>query len=816
MVRTKKASDRTKTKSFRQRAAEKGLSKREAASQRVAIAKGQTARAAAIGATGQSRLSPTPASTSGGPTPGGAADPSRVTIFGATTPEQQLAATITAKQTGAAFGQAFAREGTRQLSAREKESQREAQARAVISSIRTPAEPIRSPGLFTRGLESAFGVTGLSTAKAIARRKESQARTIIGAAGVAQDTSGTVLLAPGTEPLVSTFSSRATRARAGATQIESEGFEARASRKIAPFESTISKGIRSTIPIVSEEQRARGIPSGPRAVTLEKPGRIESIRRGLDVGATQFSAGAARSITEKPVTIAAKTALFAGLTLGLGPLAAGATRGAGAAAGLATKLGVSAKVITGVSGAIRGAETLGAVGLPVFFAARTGERIAAAPKGQRAFRTGELFATDIAPIIGGAIIGTSIRSGLQRVGGIIRTRGLKEVPAESIIPRRTLEGRETFPLAPKKVQPKLFKESKAGKSLGIDDPVVFTASPQPLPRDIPRGVTIKASESEFPGLFTAPFVSPRFLRVTSAEKTRFFGTRLFEPSSIGRPTASLIKPTGVEVAPFKVLSKSPFRAVFRTPKPGVAQIPLLKTEVEAILPPGTILREAGPSRFFFRFQGQRVPIEEFIATPGVASPATLGAGLGTGSSLSSGAITSVVSPALFGVPPIRFATPSTSRVPTTRSSVTSAASSRAIASSIGFAPTSRAAPASRRASPISRGAPPSRRATPAPSRAAPPVRRAPPSSPFRPAPPSRAAPVRSSLLTSIIPTPTTGIDFSFKPRRRVSKRRTRTFSLERVFKFQPSIVGIETRTTITKKEAKEKVLSGFEVRGIPI
>lgn len=133
----------------------------------------------------------------------------------------------------------------------------------------------------------------------------------------------------------------------------------------------------------------------------------------------------------------------------------------------------------------------------------------------------------------------------------------------------------------------------------------FTTAPKPL-----TSLTIKAGYSELPGLYTAPRVSPHFLRV-KGEKKRLIG---LSPFPTLRPTAFFtvvpvkllpkVKATQRQLTPLKEAQR-----IFEKQPKGKAIVPFVKTEKEAIIPVGTELIKTG-KRFFFEFEGRRIPIQE--------------------------------------------------------------------------------------------------------------------------------------------------------------------------------------------------------------
>lgn len=192
---------------------------------------------------------------------------------------------------------------------------------------------------------------------------------------------------------------------------------------------------------------------------------------------------------------------------------------------------------------------------------------------------------------------------------IARTSGLKGIKTEYII----------APEYPIQIYPKITKGQTAGellkefKPLKIFDetkPAGFTASPNPY--------KIKTEafggSSELQGVYQAPKLSPQFLKI-NGEKSLFS----LNPFPTLRPTALRITPEAFELVP--KLSKSEtvpnkfrikeLRQFFKSnSNTGKSYIPFIKTEKESIIPIGTKLVQTN-RRFYFKFEGRSVPIQEF-------------------------------------------------------------------------------------------------------------------------------------------------------------------------------------------------------------
>lgn len=227
----------------------------------------------------------------------------------------------------------------------------------------------------------------------------------------------------------------------------------------------------------------------------------------------------------------------------------------------------------------------------------------------KTIRTQPGFATGF--VLGEVILFKGISASPRLViktSDLFRTKGLIKIPAESVI----------APEFPKQAFPKIAKGETAGELLkeflpseqvGVTRLVGFTASPVPFPKET---LAFKGI-SEFAGVFQAPKVSPRFLHISSEEK-KLFTINLFDTL---RPSVMKISPTEFELAKGVLPSQKTLTpqgkvlSQFLDPtQQGKSIIPFAKTEKESIIPVGTKL-ELVDKRFFFEFEGRKVPIFEF-------------------------------------------------------------------------------------------------------------------------------------------------------------------------------------------------------------
>jgi len=248
-----------------------------------------------------------------------------------------------------------------------------------------------------------------------------------------------------------------------------------------------------------------------------------------------------------------------------------------------------------------------------------------------------------------------VKEGTIKGIDVARTIGKSELPVREIVAPEYFAG-QRFPEIRKgqtvgellqEFKPQLPDETK---------PAGFTASRIPF-----KGETVaRKGSSEFFGLYQAPKLSPIFLRI-SGESRKTFG---LNPFGTLRPTVQRVTPTAYELPkgvnpsqsnlnplntelvrkfgggeiPVKrtdipklsvAFTEKEIKFIKDHPKAkdkvmvrvetgeptlerGKAYVTFIKTEKEAIIPFGTPLIQTG-KRFYFEFEGRRVPIQEYKA-----------------------------------------------------------------------------------------------------------------------------------------------------------------------------------------------------------
>jgi hypothetical protein len=219
----------------------------------------------------------------------------------------------------------------------------------------------------------------------------------------------------------------------------------------------------------------------------------------------------------------------------------------------------------------------------------------------------------------------AVQKGVVKTTDFVRTKGLTELPKEKIIAKEFFQG-QTFPQIRKgQTAGELLKEFKPILP-GEVKPAGFTASPKPFKKITTAG----RGTSELPGVFQAPRVSPRFLRLASEEKKVFTLNILGETL---RPSITRITPTKVSLVPGTKPGQTvtqpqrlkEIKIFFEKAPKGESFVPFIKTEKEAIIPFGTGLERTG-KRFFIKFEGRKVPVAEFKTVPGTRTTGTITAG----------------------------------------------------------------------------------------------------------------------------------------------------------------------------------------------
>lgn len=247
---------------------------------------------------------------------------------------------------------------------------------------------------------------------------------------------------------------------------------------------------------------------------------------------------------------------------------------------------------------------------------------------------GGTFSTELVPFGVGARAGHDIA---LRAIGLWRTRGMEFIPPEQMTTQEVLTGKQTFPEAPPKTHPSIFWSQRyVPPELGgkpkvyrktyerygeyIGEPAFTWEKVPPSKSPIklkesdvkisyhtagmehPRTGVIPFGGSEIGGIYTAGPFSPHFLRLGSVA---YYPT--IKPYVGGKPTIYAVESAGFAVP--KSAGKMPdVKRYIETEAPrGEPQIPMIKSEVEAVTRAGTIYEDY-PTGFYTEVKGVNVPI----------------------------------------------------------------------------------------------------------------------------------------------------------------------------------------------------------------
>ncbi len=326
---------------------------------------------------------------------------------------------------------------------------------------------------------------------------------------------------------------------------------------------------------------------------------------GISPGVTQqrkvqeFQAG----ITEGILTDIREQPLKQVLLVGAGFAGGFALRAVGAGVSTVSKVGG----FVFEKGVVAGGLTFGGI-----FAFEKGQEIFSLPTARQKGASLGVTLKDV------GLVGFGFAKGekaFTQAKGFVRTFGRKELPEELIIAPEFFEGQQ-FPTIKKgqtagQLRKEFFDLQLPGETKGVGRG--FTASSEAFAKDtIIRGELT----SEVPGLFQAPRVSPRFLRV-GGEEAKLLGLDFLTG---GSPTIIRLTPASIELAPG--ISSGLKTPTGRFPKgffekikgTGRSIIPFAKTEKESIVGALTPLTRTG-KEFFVKFQGVRIPIDQFSVKP---------------------------------------------------------------------------------------------------------------------------------------------------------------------------------------------------------
>ena len=204
-------------------------------------------------------------------------------------------------------------------------------------------------------------------------------------------------------------------------------------------------------------------------------------------------------------------------------------------------------------------------------------------------------------VLGAGVGGWGTSFAYGKIKGFVRTIGKKPISPAELIRQSILEGEARFPTAPPKAHLKLFKAQKY-KLPGEVKPGVWHATPEKFAENILVKAG-KARKGEPVGLYVAPEVSPYFLRLATTNY-KLFGMN-FKSILTGRPGILRIYPKGIKIGIKGRL--------------GIAELPLTKPEIQAVISPKTWLQKIG-GKYYTTYKGQRIPIYQYEVLKGLRKP----------------------------------------------------------------------------------------------------------------------------------------------------------------------------------------------------
>lgn len=235
----------------------------------------------------------------------------------------------------------------------------------------------------------------------------------------------------------------------------------------------------------------------------------------------------------------------------------------------------------------------------------------------------------------GKIVGVSLKDAGVFYGGfrtgqkgfnvaydVIRTRGLTKVETVNVVAPEYFQG-QNYPSVRSgtragTLQKEFFKPALPTETTRA--PRGFSASAEPLPTQ----TKILPGTSEAPGLFSAPKVSPAFLRIAgeSSQTAIVTGEGIL---SGGNPTATRVRFNNLDFTPgINKNTRLPtgfYNKQFLEKQRGTGRtfIPGAKTEKEAITSADSTVIQVR-KKYYFNFEGRRVVIPEYEIVEGLKAP----------------------------------------------------------------------------------------------------------------------------------------------------------------------------------------------------
>jgi len=218
-------------------------------------------------------------------------------------------------------------------------------------------------------------------------------------------------------------------------------------------------------------------------------------------------------------------------------------------------------------------------------------------------------------------VGKVVRGVKGKVVEEAKFYGKTEIPVEQIVKPEVIRGVTRFPVskAPPRKLITAFEQTEYTQLAKIAaDEVQATKAWHAAPKEFGKAGEVAIGESELPGLYTAPSLSPWFLRVSAKPKYKLLGLGLDKAL---KPSALLIKMKGIERLPKGIREKG-FKGarefMFEEAELGKGYITpkyergwrVTPREEEAVIPPETPLTRTEFTKFL-KWERKKIPIHEY-------------------------------------------------------------------------------------------------------------------------------------------------------------------------------------------------------------
>lgn len=316
----------------------------------------------------------------------------------------------------------------------------------------------------------------------------------------------------------------------------------------------------------------------------------EKIKERIIPSAVSYSAGLYEGVRTEPLKTAATFGTFYVLPLGLK---------------------YAGKVVAPVASLFpktsRAIEVTAAVGLTGLYGTSIFAR--AATSKNAAFELGKITSTEILPMMAGGILGGKTFSNIENYI-TIKKEGSKFVQPYKTVRFEVLTGEQTFPTS--KISAKVqLAEFESGKYILPTERTLFYKEGKVeygyhvTPEKLPSVTKWSAGSSELPGGYISSEASIYFAKLTGASSS-IYSTKILQ--GYGTPRIIRQKVSGFELFPKGAKgTQNMAKFLIEESEFGKAYVPGIKTEIEAIIKPGTVT-ELKDIPFY-----TRVPKQSFAA-----------------------------------------------------------------------------------------------------------------------------------------------------------------------------------------------------------